>query len=291
MDSAVYMKWSEIAAVGQNLRSISSQAGLQLLNVLVTLILSHRSFNYDTYHGRVWITLCDWHCGLENFMLGSRSEPMQSSITACSTGQSANHLHHRVSVTWSANETNFRLNFLARQRGGAWILLELIGCTSQIPFISYNVYGVVASAWRQCNIIRLLIRWLLDGVTICYPGTMLSSCRAQVAQCYPPVELRWNNPIHLLSSGGTMLSTCRAQVAQSYPPVELRWHNAIHLSSSGCTILSTCWAQVAQYCPPACLSAVKLQNATKEISPLYMQYFLCLLFRILFNIYLNMFVN
>ena len=28
-------------------------------------------------------------------MLGSRSEPMQSSITACSTGQSANHLHHR----------------------------------------------------------------------------------------------------------------------------------------------------------------------------------------------------
>ena len=28
-------------------------------------------------------------------MLGSRSEPMQSNITACSTGQSANHLHHR----------------------------------------------------------------------------------------------------------------------------------------------------------------------------------------------------
>ena len=28
-------------------------------------------------------------------MLGSRSEPMQSSITACSTGQNANHLHHR----------------------------------------------------------------------------------------------------------------------------------------------------------------------------------------------------
>ena len=43
----------EVVAVGQNLRSISSQAGLQLLNVLVTLTLSHRSFNYDTDHGRV----------------------------------------------------------------------------------------------------------------------------------------------------------------------------------------------------------------------------------------------
>ena len=28
-------------------------------------------------------------------MLGLRSEPMQSNMTACSTGQSANHLHHR----------------------------------------------------------------------------------------------------------------------------------------------------------------------------------------------------
>ena len=28
-------------------------------------------------------------------MLGSRSESMQSGITECSTGQSANHLHHR----------------------------------------------------------------------------------------------------------------------------------------------------------------------------------------------------
>ena len=43
----------EVVAVGQNLRPISSQAGLQLLNVLVTLTLSHRSFNYDTDHGRV----------------------------------------------------------------------------------------------------------------------------------------------------------------------------------------------------------------------------------------------
>ena len=89
------VKWSEVVAVGQNLRSISTQAGLELLNVLVTLTLSHRSFNYDTDHGRVWITLGDRHCGLETFMLGSRSEPMQSNITACSTGQSANHLHHR----------------------------------------------------------------------------------------------------------------------------------------------------------------------------------------------------
>ena len=45
------MKLSEVVAVGRNLRSISSQAGLQLLNVLVTLTLSHRSFNYDTDHG------------------------------------------------------------------------------------------------------------------------------------------------------------------------------------------------------------------------------------------------
>ena len=90
-----YLKWSEVVAVGQNLRSISSQAGLQLLNVLVTLTLSHRSFNYDTDYGRVWIKLGDWHCGLETFMLGPRSDRLQSSITACSTGQSANHLHHR----------------------------------------------------------------------------------------------------------------------------------------------------------------------------------------------------
>ena len=90
----LWMKWSELVAVGQNFRSISSQAGQQLLNVLVTLTLSHISFNYDTDHRRVWITLSDWHCGLETFMLGSRSEPMQSSITACSTGLSTNHLHH-----------------------------------------------------------------------------------------------------------------------------------------------------------------------------------------------------
>ena len=87
---------SEVVAVGQNLRSISSQAGLQLLNVFVTLTLSHRSFNYDTDQGRVWITLGDWHCGLETFMLGSRFRThAQSSNTACSTGQSVNHLHHR----------------------------------------------------------------------------------------------------------------------------------------------------------------------------------------------------
>ena len=78
------------------LRSIFIQDGVQLLNVLVTLTLSHRSFTYDTDHERVWITLGDWHCGLETFMLGSRSKPMQSNITSCSTGQRANHLHHRV---------------------------------------------------------------------------------------------------------------------------------------------------------------------------------------------------
>ena len=97
------MRWS-IVAVGQNLRSISSQAGLQLLNVLVTLTLSHRSFNNDTDHGRVWITLGDWHCGLETFMLGPRFRThAQSSNTACSTGQSANHLHHRVFPIFSLN--------------------------------------------------------------------------------------------------------------------------------------------------------------------------------------------
>ena len=44
-------KWGEVVAVGQTLRSISSQAGLQLLSVLVTLMLSLRSFSYDTDHG------------------------------------------------------------------------------------------------------------------------------------------------------------------------------------------------------------------------------------------------
>ena len=34
--------WSEVVAVGQNLWSISSQAGLQFLNILVTLSLSHK---------------------------------------------------------------------------------------------------------------------------------------------------------------------------------------------------------------------------------------------------------
>ena len=38
--TAPWPKWSEVVAVGQNLRSISSQAGLQLLNVLVNLTLS-----------------------------------------------------------------------------------------------------------------------------------------------------------------------------------------------------------------------------------------------------------
>ena len=55
----IHMKWSEVVAVWQTLRSISSQAGLQLLNVLVVLTLSQSSFNYDTDHERVWRTLGD----------------------------------------------------------------------------------------------------------------------------------------------------------------------------------------------------------------------------------------
>ena len=55
--------WSEIVAVGQSLRSISSQAGLQLLNVWVILTPSQSSFNYDTDHGRVWRMLGEWHYG------------------------------------------------------------------------------------------------------------------------------------------------------------------------------------------------------------------------------------
>ena len=49
---------SEVVAVGQNLRSIFSQAGLQLLNVVVTLTLSHRYKSEDpsptlpTYRGK-----------------------------------------------------------------------------------------------------------------------------------------------------------------------------------------------------------------------------------------------
>ena len=45
------VKWSEVAvAVGKTMRSISSQAGLQLMNVFVILTLSKSSFNYDTDH-------------------------------------------------------------------------------------------------------------------------------------------------------------------------------------------------------------------------------------------------
>ena len=45
-------------------------------------------------------------------MLGLRSEPMQSSITACSTGQFANHLHHRgdeLTPPWQILERNKKL--------------------------------------------------------------------------------------------------------------------------------------------------------------------------------------
>ena len=80
----------QLLNVGQTLSSISSQAGLQVLNVLVALTLSPRSFNYDTAHGRVCRTLGHWHCGLETFILGWRIRThAQSSITACSIGQSA----------------------------------------------------------------------------------------------------------------------------------------------------------------------------------------------------------
>ena len=68
---AVRVKWSEVVAVGQTLWSISSQAGLQFLNVLVILMLSQSSFNYDTDQEIVWRSLGDWHCGLETFILGS----------------------------------------------------------------------------------------------------------------------------------------------------------------------------------------------------------------------------
>ena len=45
-------------------------------------------------------------------MLGSRSEPMQSNITASSTGQSANHLHHCGEEIWLYNaETTKTLEF------------------------------------------------------------------------------------------------------------------------------------------------------------------------------------
>ena len=111
----IEVKWSSSGRT--ELAIHLQQVGLQLMNVLVTLILSHRSFNYDTDHGRVWITLGDWHCGLKTFMLGSRSEPMQSSITACSTGQSANHLHHRgdenTTVSMKARSLNPRCLQLA----------------------------------------------------------------------------------------------------------------------------------------------------------------------------------
>ena len=60
------MKGSAVVTVGQ-----TSQAGLQLLNVLVTLTWSSSSFNYDIDHERVRITIGDWHYSLETFKLGS----------------------------------------------------------------------------------------------------------------------------------------------------------------------------------------------------------------------------
>ena len=44
--------WSEVKAEGQTLRSISSHAGLKLLNSLVSVLvtLSSITFNYDTDH-------------------------------------------------------------------------------------------------------------------------------------------------------------------------------------------------------------------------------------------------
>ena len=66
-----HVKWREVVVVGQTLRSISNQADLQLLNVLVILTLSQSSFNYDTDHERLWRTLGDRHCGLVTFILWS----------------------------------------------------------------------------------------------------------------------------------------------------------------------------------------------------------------------------
>ena len=98
------VKWSEVVAVGQNMRSISSRAGLQLLNVLVTLTLSHWSFNYDADHGRVWITLGDWHCGLETFMLGSRFRTHAQSIATLHAPQvRALTTYTTLAIMWSSS--------------------------------------------------------------------------------------------------------------------------------------------------------------------------------------------
>ena len=97
-----YMYRSEVVAVVQNLRSISSQAGLQLLNVLVTLTLSHRSFNYDTDHGRVWITLGGWHCGLETLCWDR--DPNPCSLTSLHAPQvRALTTYTTVAMKWSSS--------------------------------------------------------------------------------------------------------------------------------------------------------------------------------------------
>ena len=79
------------------MRSISSKDGLQLLNVLVTRTLSHRSFNYDTDHKRERSVIDT--VALRLLYLDRDSEPIHSLISLhvpqerpSSTGQSCGHI-------------------------------------------------------------------------------------------------------------------------------------------------------------------------------------------------------
>ena len=68
--------WSEVVAVGQTLRSISSHADLHL-NVLVTLTLSPSMYIQLRHRPRqeVWIELDHWYCSWRLFNWDRQIEP------------------------------------------------------------------------------------------------------------------------------------------------------------------------------------------------------------------------
>ena len=108
---------SNVRGLARNLSDLAvalSEYDILLCSETLVSDMSHRSFNYDTDNRREWIMLGDRHWGLETFLPGSRSKPMQSSITACSTGQSANHLHHRGDKWSSSSRTELAIHFQPR---------------------------------------------------------------------------------------------------------------------------------------------------------------------------------
>ena len=86
-----------IVAVGQTLLSISNKTGLQLLNVLVTLILPPSSFNYTQTTRKCEEPSLTDTVALMLLYWDRQCEPMHrlASLQAPHAGQSVNHLHHR----------------------------------------------------------------------------------------------------------------------------------------------------------------------------------------------------